>query len=153
EGAGGEGGGEGGEAVRKWCARSAQRCRPTCPACKKIDRSRNGSGLERDYIYERRGGAPPGARSASVPRSCLARARATTMSHDPITYMVVLNLPRKDGDLITYANSVYNHLLNNVTYPSPSPTLALFAADIASFASAAAKAAGKDRVLLAARRK
>lgn len=74
------------------------------------------------------------------------------MSNYDLSYMVVLNLPTKDGDLTTYAQSVYNHLLNNVTYPNPSPTLAVFADDIAAFATAAAKAAGKDRVLIAARR-
>jgi hypothetical protein len=55
--------------------------------------------------------------------------------------VVVLNVPRLTKDLITYARAVNVALLGNGNFPNPTPTLDVFAADIAALEEAETKAA------------
>ncbi|MFT3775717.1 MAG: fibronectin type III domain-containing protein [Minicystis sp.] len=59
--------------------------------------------------------------------------------------VVVLRAPRQHKPLITYAKAVLEHMLNNPAFPSPSPTLDVFAADIAALEDAETKAASRAR--------
>jgi hypothetical protein len=55
--------------------------------------------------------------------------------------IAVLNLPPKvNVALIMFARAVYNALLNNPSFPSPNPPLAVFAANIDAFEEAEVKA-------------
>jgi hypothetical protein len=56
-----------------------------------------------------------------------------------------LNIPRLKKSLITFAKAVHDHLENNPSFPSPTPTLAVFAADVAAFEDAEIKAASKSK--------
>lgn len=55
--------------------------------------------------------------------------------------VVVLNIPRSTKDFITYARAVNAALLGNNSFPNPTPTLDVFAADIASLEEAETTAA------------
>ncbi len=58
-----------------------------------------------------------------------------------ISPVVILNLPRTTKELITYARAVNVALMGNNTFPNPTPTLDVFAADIAALEEAETKAA------------
>ncbi|MFT3769065.1 MAG: fibronectin type III domain-containing protein [Minicystis sp.] len=59
--------------------------------------------------------------------------------------VAALMIPRSVALLITFAKAVHDHMLNNPNFPSPSPTLDVFAADIAALADAETKAATKAK--------
>ena len=59
--------------------------------------------------------------------------------------IVSLNLPQENGALITFARAVHNALKDNESFPSPTPTLTVFAGDIDAFAAAETAAASKAR--------
>ena len=59
--------------------------------------------------------------------------------------IAALMLPRLNKSLIMFARAVHDHLENNPSFPSPTPTLAVFAADIAGFEDAEIKAASKSK--------
>jgi hypothetical protein len=59
--------------------------------------------------------------------------------------IVVLNAPKRNKDLITYARAVYSALLDNPSFPSPNPPLPTVAANIAAFEDAETKAATRAR--------
>jgi hypothetical protein len=55
--------------------------------------------------------------------------------------VAVLNLPKTNLALIIFAKAVHDHLEGNVYFPSPQPSLAVFAADIAALDQAETEAA------------
>jgi hypothetical protein len=57
-------------------------------------------------------------------------------SSDILAPVVVLNAPRLNGQLITYARAIYGALLDNPNFPNPTPKLSTFAEDIAAFEDA-----------------
>jgi hypothetical protein len=57
--------------------------------------------------------------------------------------VAALLLPRRNKPLLAFARSVHDHLAGNPSFPSPRPTLAVFAADIDAFAEAETKAETK----------
>jgi hypothetical protein len=59
--------------------------------------------------------------------------------------MAVLRLPRPHTSLIVLAKAVHDAMLGNANFPNPSPTLAVFAADIAAYEIAETKAAGRGK--------
>jgi hypothetical protein len=61
------------------------------------------------------------------------------------TPIAILVLPRLNKPFITFARAVHDHLLGNTRFPSPNPTLALFATNIAAFEAAETKAATKAK--------
>ena len=46
---------------------------------------------------------------------------------------VILAAPEKNADLLAFSKTVNVALMNNARFPSPTPTLAVFSADIAAF--------------------
>jgi len=67
---------------------------------------------------------------------------STTLSSGPLA---TLNAPRTGLALLTYVKAVYDAMLNNPNFPSPTPTLASFATDIAALENAETKAATKAK--------
>ncbi|MFT3765229.1 MAG: hypothetical protein QM820_06890 [Minicystis sp.] len=65
--------------------------------------------------------------------------------HEPSGPVAALMLPKTHKPLITYARAVHDHMLNNPNFPNPSPTLAVFAADIAAFEDAETQAASRAK--------
>jgi hypothetical protein len=63
----------------------------------------------------------------------------------PIVPVAILRLPRLNKPFITFAKAVHDHLKDNPSFPTPSPTLAVFAADIKAFDEAETKAATKAK--------
>jgi hypothetical protein len=59
--------------------------------------------------------------------------------------VATLSSPPQNKQLITFARAVHEHLSGNLHFPSPSPTLALFAANIAAFEVAETKAATRAK--------
>jgi hypothetical protein len=59
--------------------------------------------------------------------------------------IAILMLPRLNKQLITYARAVHDHLLGNPRFPNPTPSLTLFAANIAALEAAETKAATKAK--------
>jgi hypothetical protein len=57
--------------------------------------------------------------------------------------VVVLKAPRRNKDLITYARAVYGALLDNPSFPEPTPELSTFGEDVAAFEDAETNAASK----------
>ena len=57
--------------------------------------------------------------------------------------LATLSLPGLNKPLLTFARVVHAALLNNPAFPSPSPTLDVFAADIAAFEDAETKVASR----------
>jgi hypothetical protein len=58
---------------------------------------------------------------------------------------VVLNAPKQNKPLITFARAIYGALLNNSSFPSPNPPLDAFAKDIDEFDDAETKAASRAK--------
>lgn len=73
------------------------------------------------------------------------------MSAEPTLEYVVLNLPTPNKDLITFARSVYSHMLDNDWFPNPNPALWILAEDIEAFETAETKAAGRGKGTVAVR--
>ena len=65
------------------------------------------------------------------------------MSQLIATVFVVLGLPKRNKDLITFCKAVLAALTNNPHFPAPNPTLAVFSADIDAYDQAETAAAGK----------
>src|SRR5262249_19609324 len=89
-----------------------------------------------------------GSWPSTYPRAAQARARTTEklMSANELSGPVaVLKMPSSNLSLIMFAKSVHDALLGNATFPKPNPTLAAFAADIATYEDAETKAASKTR--------
>ncbi|APR78964.1 Hypothetical protein A7982_04311 [Minicystis rosea] len=66
-------------------------------------------------------------------------------NHETMGPVIALKLPRGNGALITFAKAVHDHMSNNPSFPSPSPTLDVLAADITAFEEAETKVAGRSR--------
>jgi hypothetical protein len=68
------------------------------------------------------------------------------MSSNPIRRAIaVLDLSRKAGDVIAYAQSVANALKGNPSLPAPTPTLTVFDADVAALQAAEAVAVSREK--------
>jgi hypothetical protein len=65
--------------------------------------------------------------------------------------VAALMLPKTHKGLITFAKAILDRLTNNPSFPSPTPTLAVFQADIAALEDAEMKAASKAKGAAAAR--
>ena len=59
--------------------------------------------------------------------------------------LATLSLPKLNKPLLTFARAVHSALLNNPAFPSPSPTLDVFAADIDEFEDAETKVASRTK--------
>jgi hypothetical protein len=59
--------------------------------------------------------------------------------------VAALMLPVLNKPLLTFSRAVYDALLNNPAFPSPNPSLQVFAADIAAFEDAETKAASRAK--------
>jgi hypothetical protein len=69
----------------------------------------------------------------------------------PMSVVVVLNLPRSTKALITYARCVNVALLGNPSFPTPTPPLDVFAANIGKLEQAETKAATRAQGAVAER--
>ena len=59
--------------------------------------------------------------------------------------VAILKLPEQNKPLLTFARAVHSALLSNPAFPSPNPSLDVFAEDIAAFEDAETKAATRAK--------
>jgi hypothetical protein len=59
--------------------------------------------------------------------------------------LAILKLPKPNKSFLTFAKAVHDHLAGNPSFPSPSPALALFAADIHALDEAETQAATRAK--------
>jgi hypothetical protein len=63
----------------------------------------------------------------------------------PIVPVAILRLPRLNKPFITFAKAVHDHLKDNPSFPTPRPSLGVFAAYITAFEEAETKAATRAK--------
>ena len=66
-------------------------------------------------------------------------------SNDKTGRVAVLRCPKNSKDFSTYARAVYSAMLNNPNFPSPNPTLVVFAGNIDAFDEAEVKASMRTK--------
>jgi hypothetical protein len=66
-------------------------------------------------------------------------------SNEKTSRVAVLKCPKNNKDFRTYARAVYSAMLNNPNFPSPNPTLVVFAGNIDAFDEAETKASMRTK--------